>query len=59
MKFLTPDDIAKMLNIPRRSVIDILAKQPGFPISVTGNRKPRWSEESVLEFFRAKQIETV
>lgn len=54
MKILTPDDLAEMLKIPRRSVIESVAKQKGFPDSITGNRKPRWLEDAVLEFFKVK-----
>jgi hypothetical protein len=54
MKILTPDDLANMLKMPRRAVIGTIAKQPGFPQSLTGWRKPTWLEEAVLEFFRKK-----
>lgn len=52
MNILTPEDLAKMLKLPRRSIIEIVAKQDGFPQSITGTRKLRWLEDAVLEFFK-------
>jgi len=57
MKVLTPDELAEMLKLPRRTVLNFV-KQEGFPQSLTGWRKPTWLEEAVLEFFRKKSQPT-
>ena len=51
---LDPDQLAEMLGISRKQVIDKYTKQPGFPQSVTGRRKPKWLAEAVMKFLRAK-----
>lgn len=53
MKVLTPDDLAELMRVNRRTVLN-LSKQDGFPQSLTGWKKPTWLEEAVLEFFRKK-----
>lgn len=49
--FVSPEDLAKMLHLSRKTVIDSYTKQQGFPKSVTGQRKPRWLESEVRKFF--------
>lgn len=51
MNALSPDDIAKMLQVPRRKVLEKIVKQEGFPKPVSGGRYPRWIEEAVRDFF--------
>lgn len=57
MKLITPDDLSTMLAMPRKTVIDSYVKQEGFPQSVSGWRKPRWLEDAVLEFWKAKSAQ--
>ena len=56
MNVLDPDKLAQLLGISRKSLIDTYSKQPGFPQSITGRKKPRWLEEAVLDFLRAKSV---
>lgn len=57
MNFLTPDQLASMLRISRKVIIDRYAKQPGFPSPVTGWRKPVWLEDEVKKFMKRKSVE--
>ena len=57
MNFLTPDQLAEKLGISRKAIIDRYAKQPGFPNSVTGWRKPVWLEDEVKKFMKRKSVE--
>ena len=57
MNFLNPDQLASMLGISRKVIIDRYAKQPGFPHPVTGWRKPVWLEEEVRKFMKRKSVE--
>lgn len=36
---ITPEDLAEMLGISRKTVIDRYSKQPGFPAPVTSHQK--------------------
>lgn len=54
MNFLTPDDLAAMLKVPRRTALN-LTKQPGFPPSLTGRKKPRWLEDEVKRWAKSAQ----
>jgi len=56
MNVLTADDLAKMLGLKRKTVIDIYTKQPGFPSSLT-QRKPRWLESEVVKFLKQKSVQ--
>ena len=51
---LTTDDIAELMRLPRRAVLDRVVKQPGFPKPIVGGRYPRWLAAAVFAFF-AKQ----
>lgn len=54
---LTPDDLSAMLKLPRRTVLESITKQPGFPESVTGNRKPRWLGEEIQKWLKRKSAQ--
>lgn len=54
MNILTPDDLAALLKLPRRSALD-LSKRPGFPASLTGRKKPRWLEDDVKRWAKSAQ----
>ena len=54
---ITPEDLAEMLGISRKTVIDRYSKQPGFPAPVTSPKKPRWLESEVMKFLRRKSAE--
>lgn len=56
MNILTADDLACMLGLKRKTVIDIYSKQPGFPSPLTP-RKPRWLESEVVKFMRQKSVQ--
>lgn len=56
LDILTPDDLAKTLGVPRSTVLRRLSKQPGFPASVNGTRKPRWLASEVRKFLRSKSV---
>lgn len=45
---ITPDQLAELLGISRKTVIDRYSKQPGFPAPVTSAKKPRWLESARL-----------
>ena len=51
---ITPDQLAELLGISRKTVIDRYSKQPGFPAPVTGPRKPRWLAQGDLLTANAK-----
>ncbi|MDE2102711.1 MAG: helix-turn-helix domain-containing protein [Patescibacteria group bacterium] len=53
MTLLTPEDLAELFKVPRRTAMNI-AKKKGFPGSVTGDRKPRWLKESVEEWIASR-----
>jgi predicted DNA-binding transcriptional regulator AlpA len=53
MNILTPDDLAQMLGLKRKTIIDIYSKQPGFPAPLS-QRKPRWLEAEVRRFMQRK-----
>ena len=53
---ITPDELAAILRLSRRAVIESVSKQPGFPASVTGTRKPRWDAGAVAKFFKKKSV---
>ncbi len=54
MNIITPDELAAMLKLPRRTVIESVSKLPGFPQSITGRRIPRWDADAVARFFKLK-----
>ena len=56
LRLLTPDDLADMLRLKRRTVLDYV-RQPGFPASVTGSQKPRWLESEVVKFLKRKSAQ--
>ena len=53
MNILTPDDLATMLGIKRKTVVDHYTKQPGFPAPLSP-RKLRWLEADVRRFLKVK-----
>jgi predicted DNA-binding transcriptional regulator AlpA len=55
MNLLTLDDLAEMLKLSRSHVRDHIVKQREFPKPVTGIRKPRWDESSVVRYFKSVQ----
>ena len=57
LKLLTPDELAALFQLKRRTVMDTVARQPGFPKSVTGTQKPRWIYSDVVKFLRAKSAQ--
>ena len=57
MNFITPEQLAVMLGLSRKSIIDRYAKQSGFPAPVTGWRKPVWLEDEVVKFMRRKSAQ--
>ena len=57
IRLLTPDDLAAMFQLKRRTVMDVIARKPGFPASVTGTQKPRWIYSDVVKFLRAKSAQ--
>ena len=57
LKLLTPDELAAMMQLKRRTIVDIVVKQRGFPASVTGLQKPRWIYSDVVKFLRAKSAQ--
>lgn len=56
MNILTPDDLAQMLGLKRKTIIDIYSKQPGFPAPLS-TRKPRWLESEVRRFMQRKSAQ--
>ena len=57
IKLLTPDELAAMFQLKRRTVMDTVARQPGFPKSVTGTQKPRWLYSDVVRFLKSKSAQ--
>lgn len=55
MTLLTPDELAQMMKLPRRTVVE-MSRRPGFPPSITGRRKPRWDSEAVNQYIKSVQI---
>lgn len=55
---LTPDDLAELLKVNRRTIITHVSKQPGFPQSITGTRKPRWLAAEVQKFLKRKSVQS-
>ena len=56
MNLLTPDDLAQMLGLKRKTIIDSYTKQDGFPASLS-QRKPRWLESEVRKFMQRKSVQ--
>ena len=57
IKLLTPDELAELFKLKRRTVMDTIARQPGFPQSVTGTQKPRWLHSDVARFIKQKSAQ--
>lgn len=57
LRLLTPEDLAAMLQLKRRTVLDTFARQEGFPASVTGKQKPRWLYSDVVKFLKSKSAQ--
>lgn len=57
IKLLTPDELADMFQLKRRTVMDTIARRPDFPRSVTGNQKPRWLHSEVVRYLKRKSVE--
>jgi len=55
MNLLTLDELAAMLKLSRSHVRDVIVKQKDFPRPVTGIRKPRWDESTVVRHFKSVQ----
>jgi predicted DNA-binding transcriptional regulator AlpA len=58
MKILTVDDLAALLRLRRKTVLDLYTKQPGFPANIATPRKPAWLEEDVHKFMQRKSAQT-
>lgn len=58
MSFVTPEQIAAMLGVNRKTVIDRVTKADGFPNPVNGRRKPVWLEDEVRKFFKRKSAQS-
>jgi predicted DNA-binding transcriptional regulator AlpA len=56
-RLLDPDELAELFKMKRRTVISSIAKQQGFPSSVTGTQKPRWLESEVVRFLKRKSAQ--
>lgn len=56
MDILTPDDLATMLGLKRKTIIDHYTKQPGFPAPLS-QRRPRWLESEVRRFMQRKSAQ--
>ena len=56
MNVLTPDDLASLLGLKRKTVIDHYTKQPGFPAPLSP-RRPRWLESEVRRFMQRKSVQ--
>ena len=56
MNVLTPDDLAQILGLKRKTIIDSYTKQVGFPSSLSP-RKPRWLESEVRKFMQRKSVQ--
>lgn len=57
MNVVTPDDLATMLGLKRKTIIDLYTKQAGFPAPVTSRRKPVWLEDEVRKFMKRKSVQ--
>lgn len=55
MTLLTPDELAAIMKLPRRTVVE-LSRKPEFPPSITGRRKPRWDADAVNQYIKSVQI---
>lgn len=55
---LSPDDLATLLQVPRRKVLETIVKQPGFPNPVSQGRYPRWLEKAVLDFLTQQSAQS-
>lgn len=58
IRLLTPDELAELFKLKRRTVMDTIARRPDFPKSVTGTQKPRWLYSDVVKFLRRKSAQT-
>jgi len=56
-ELLTPDELAALLKLKRRTVMDKITRHPDFPRSVTGNQKPRWLQSDVVKFLRRQSAQ--
>lgn len=56
MNTITPDDLAQLLRIKRKTVIDSYTRQEGFPNPITSRKKPVWLESEVLKFLKRKSV---
>lgn len=57
MNVITPDDLAAILGLKRKTIIDLYTKQPGFPAPITSRRKPVWLEDEVRKFMKRKSVQ--
>ena len=57
MATVTPDDLARVLGLKRKTIIDLYTKQPGFPAPITSRRKPVWLEDEVRKFMKRKSVQ--
>lgn len=57
MTLIGPDELASMLGLKRKTVMDLYTRQPGFPAPVTSRRKPRWLADDVQIFLKAKSAQ--
>lgn len=48
-ELLTPDDIAAVLQVPHKELVDRISKRPDFPrpALVLGRRTKRWSKDAI------------
>ena len=58
IRLLTPDELAELFKLKRRTVMDTIARRPDFPKSVTGTQKPRWLYSDVVKFLRQKSAQS-
>jgi len=53
IELLTPDEIADLLKIDRRSFVRSVCKQPGFPSPVRlGERMLRWHSDDIEQWIQ-------
>ena len=52
-----PDQLAQLLGIARKTVIDSYTRQEGFPGPITSRKKPVWLESEVLKFLKRKSAQ--
>jgi predicted DNA-binding transcriptional regulator AlpA len=57
IRLLTPDELAELFKLKRRTVMGHVIRQPGFPKSVTGTQKPRWLHSDVARFIKQKSAQ--